>query len=211
MSDDGTGRFGPPTPVIQRPYHLSYPFVFDWQGEHYLIPESADNRTIELYRCKRFPDEWEFVHNLMENIQAYDSTLLEHGGRWWLFANTREHAAASSWDELSIFHADHPLSRNWSPHPDNPVTSDVRCARPAGPVFECRGRLIRPSQDSSRRYGYALKFNEIVELNQNSYRETTVERLEPGWNRSIRAVHSFSRAGGLSFIDAICRSPGRPR
>lgn len=202
---DDNGNCSEATAVLERRYHLSYPFVFEWQGEHYLIPESAENRSIELYHCSSFPYEWEFEHNLMENIRAYDSTLIKHGGLWWLFATTTEHEGASSWDELSIFYADHPLSRDWSPHLENPVLSDVRRARPAGPIFECDGHLIRPSQDCSHRYGYALNFNRIVELNKNRYRETIVEKIEPRWTCSIQAVHSYSRAGRFAFIDAICR------
>ncbi len=105
MSDAGDGRFTEPKAVIRRPYHLSYPFIFEWHGDDYLIPESASNRTIELYRCVRFPDEWEFQHCLMEGISAYDATLVEHQGRWWMFAAVKAREGASTWDELCIFHA----------------------------------------------------------------------------------------------------------
>jgi hypothetical protein len=97
---------------LKKPYHLSYPFVFQWGEDWYMLPESAANRTVELYRCIHFPDEWAFQHNLLEDVEAYDSTLVEHGGRWWLFANVRAHRAASSWDELHLFHSDSPISRN---------------------------------------------------------------------------------------------------
>ena len=45
-----------------------------------MIPESAENRTIELYRFRVFPDDLEFVHILMENVEAYDATLVEYNG-----------------------------------------------------------------------------------------------------------------------------------
>lgn len=209
MIANKNGQFGTPKTVIQRPYHLSYPFVFEWRGEHYLVPESAENRTIELYRCIRFPDQWEFQYNLMEDVWAYDATLIKHAGLWWLFANKLGHEGASSWDELSIFFANTPLSRNWQPHPENPVISDVRRARPAGSIFRENGRLYRPSQNCSKRYGYALNINEILELTKNSYKETTVETIKPGWHRSIRAVHSYSCAESLVMMDAIYRGPRR--
>lgn len=205
ISDKGDGDFTSPKEVLRRPYHLSYPFVFKWQGTYFLIPESAENRTVELYRCARFPDRWTFEHNLMEDISAYDATLVEHGGLWWLFASVREPAGASSWDELCIYFADNPLSRNWRPHRRNPVISDVRRARPAGRLFFQDGRLIRPSQDSSRRYGRALHLNEVIELNEHLYREITVETIIPDRRQSIQAVHSYSRAGKLAFVDAIHR------
>jgi hypothetical protein len=213
MSDDGRGRFGLPRPVLRKPYHLSYPFVFRWEGNWYMLPESAQNRTVELYRSVRFPDVWEPAGTLLENIEAFDSTLVEHGGRWWLFANVREQAGASTWDELHVFHADSPISASWQLHRRNPVVSDVRRARPAGRFYVEGGRLFRPSQNSSRRYGYALMINEVVELDESVYRERTVRTVLPREQR-VEAIHSYSRAGRLTMIDAIRRElrlagPGR--
>jgi hypothetical protein len=203
VSRRADGTFTTAVPVLQRPYHLSYPFVFEWQDDLYMVPETAENRSIELYRCVRMPHEWEFVHTLVANVRAYDATLLEHAGRWWLFANIAEREGSSSWDELCIFHADSPISRDWRPHRANPVVSDVRRARPAGRFFLENDRLIRPSQDSSGRYGRALVFSEVKELTERSYREVEVRRIEPGWNRCIRAVHSYSRQGPIAFMDAV--------
>jgi hypothetical protein len=203
LSDNGNGDFTPPKAVLRKPYHLSYPFVFQWREDWYLLPESAANRTVELYRCIRFPDEWEFQHNLLEDVEAYDSTLVEHGGRWWLFANIREHPGASSWDELHVFHSDSPVCRSWQAHRENPVLSDVTCARPAGRLFAENGRLFRPSQNSSGRYGRALQFNEVIELSERRYAERAVETIEPTWSRSVRGVHSYSRAGRMTVVDAM--------
>ncbi len=205
MRQDAEGQFSVPVTALDRPYHLSYPFVFEWEGHHYMIPESAENRTIELYRCTRFPDQWRFEHNLMEGIMAYDATLAHRQGRWWMFANVAPHESASDWDELCVFHADSPVSRKWIPHPLNPVVSDVRRARPAGPLFVEGDRLLRPSQDSSGRYGRALNFNEVVTLTTDRYEERPVGHLEPDWDPEYVAVHSFSRAGGSTFMDAVLR------
>jgi hypothetical protein len=207
MAMSGDGQFSRPVTILERPYHLSYPFIFEWQNSLYLIPESAANRTVELYRCVQFPDRWVFQHNLMENLCAYDSTLIEHEGTWWLFATVQERDGASSWDELCLFYADHPLSNVWHPHPMNPVISDVRSARPAGRMYVENGRIYRPSQNSSYRYGYALNINEILELNRFAYRERLVETFVPDWDRSIRGMHSYSSAGHLTVVDAYHRVP----
>jgi hypothetical protein len=143
----------------------------------------------------------------MEGIAAYDATLVEHKGRWWMFAAVRARDGASTWDELCIFHAADPVSRNWQPHAGNPVISDVRRARPAGPMFLEGDRLYRPSQDCSGRYGRALNLNHVLELDELRYKEVQVGRIEPDWRRSIVAVHSYSRSGAMTFIDAIHREP----
>ncbi|MEW6239960.1 MAG: glucosamine inositolphosphorylceramide transferase family protein [Chloroflexota bacterium] len=198
---DAQGQVVSNQTILERPYHLSYPFIFEFNAETYMIPETAQNRQIELYRCIRFPDEWEFVRPLMIDVYAVDSTLLEHDGRWWLFANLKTEDGASSWDELHLFWADSPLSEAWTPHPLNPVISDVRIARPAGPIFEHEGRLHRPSQDCSRGYGFAININRIEVLTETEYRETLIEKILPQGN--LRATHTLSRTGDWIAVDAV--------
>ena len=203
---DRDGKASEPRPVLERPYHLSYPFLFEHEGTLYMLPESGENRTVELYRCAEFPHRWEFVHNVMEGVQAYDATMLHRDGRWWLFTTLVETDGASSWDELFVFSSDSPLSREWTPHPRNPVVSDCRSARPAGPIFEHRGALFRPSQNSSGRYGRGFNFCRIDVLDGDSYREEIVSRALPEWADDVVATHTFSRSGDLHVIDAQIRA-----
>ncbi|MCL4530211.1 MAG: hypothetical protein M1282_12440 [Chloroflexi bacterium] len=189
--------------VLERPYHLSYPFVFEYKDEIYMLPESAQSLNIELYRRKKFPNEWQFVKNLIAGIYAADATLFEHNGKWWMFANIKE-TGGSSLDALHLFYADNPLADHWTPHPRNPVVKDIGSARPAGRIFVQDGKLIRPSQDSSRRYGRALKFNRITKLNKTEYEETLDSTFLPRGGKII-AAHTFNQAGNLTVIDAIIR------
>ncbi len=62
--------------IIKKPYHLSYPIVFNYEGRYFMAPETKSERNIQLYVCTRFPDKWEFSMNIMENVAAVDSTLL---------------------------------------------------------------------------------------------------------------------------------------
>jgi hypothetical protein len=202
---DESGACSEARKVLERPYHLSYPFLFEHREGLYMIVESADNFSIEVYRCVEFPYEWEFDRNLMENLSAYDATLLQHNDLWWLFANVREHKGASTSDELCLFYSDDPLDGDWRPHPRNPIISDIRRARPAGKIIVKDGRLLRPSQNSSFRYGYGLNINEIQQLTTTDYKEHTLSRIEPGKSRSIRGLHTITTDGNLTLIDAIIR------
>jgi hypothetical protein len=197
---DEEGRYDMAVPILEKPYHLSYPFVFQWEGEDYMIPETTGNKTVEVYKCVSFPYRWEHHINLMENIEAADSTLLEYGGRWWLFASVRE---SRSGDELFIYHADHPLSTNWKPHPRNPVVWDVRSARPAGAFFVQGDQLYRPSQNSAYRYGYGLKINRVRLLNETDYEEEEISSVEPTWERGLLATHTINRVHQLTIIDVM--------
>ena len=203
------GQLSPARTVLERPYHLSYPFLFEWEDQLYMIPETAENRSVELFRCVQFPYDWQHDRTLMRDISAFDATLFPFENRWWMFANVKEQDSTSSWDELHLFYADRPNSPDWTSHPCNPVISDVRYARPAGRIFEESGKYYRPSQDSSYRYGYALNINEVLVLNTVAYRERPVHKFEPDWSSSIRALHTYSNVGQLTVIDGIIRSRRR--
>ena len=192
---------GLPTPVLERPYHLSYPFVFRWQDEYFLIPETGRNRSIELYRCVEFPGRWELDTVLFDQLNAVDATLHQQDDRWWMFVNVGVEGA-SNHDELHIYHAPNPRGP-WTPHRSNPVKSDVRSARPAGRLFRWRGQILRPAQDCSQRYGWAISLNRVTHLSTLDYAEEEVGRIEPRWREGLLATHTYNRAGNLVVIDVM--------
>jgi hypothetical protein len=186
--------------VLSQPYHLSYPNVFRWRGEWYMVPETFDKRRIEVYRATRFPDEWTLFGIALDGVDAVDPTMTEVDGRWWLMFATiapgTEDASA-----LHLYHATSPLGP-WTPHRWNPVKVDVRGARPAGRVFRHGGRLYRPAQDGAPRYGEAIRVFEIVTLSEDAYEEREVARLAPKWRDGLVGTHTINAAGALTAIDA---------
>jgi hypothetical protein len=200
------GRCTPPEIVLERPYHLSYPFVFSAGEDAFMLPEMAANGAIELYRAVSFPDEWAFDAVLVSDVRAVDPTLIEHEGRFWLFANIAVKGASTN-DELFLFSA-RSVHGPWEPHARNPVVSDVRRARPAGRPFRDEGgTLIRPSQDCSSLYGSAVVFNRIEELSETGYRETPIGRLEPGWRRSNLGTHTYTTSETWEAVDGRIWTP----
>jgi len=202
---DEKGNYEEPEIVLEKPYHLSYPFVFEHEGDYFMIPETMANGTVELYKCTKFPNQWEFQMNLIEGIQAVDATLHYKDNRWWMFVTVVETDGASSWDELFIYYSDQLLSSEWKPHKQNPVLSDCKIARPAGKLFMDNDILYRPSQNCSHRYGYGFNLNEVEHLSSDNYREKRVTAVEPNWDKSIRGTHTFNRTHELHIIDAIKR------
>ena len=198
---DRKGVVSGPTTVLERDYHLSYPFVFEWNNDYYMVPETAGNRTIELYRSTAFPFEWKLEKVLMTGVRATDATLAEIDGTWWMFVSIAEHSIP---DELYLFSAETPLGP-WTPHARNPVKSDVRGSRPAGGLFNWNDELYRPAQDSSGRYGYAISINRITQLDQEGFREEQVSSILPNWNKNLVATHTISIAGDLTVVDCLVR------
>ncbi len=195
------GEIGTPQAALATDYHLSYPFVFEYRNETYMIPETKEPRRIELYRAERFPDRWTPIRTIAEDVLAVDSTIFHHKERFWLFANIAT-PGASTFDELHLFYTD-TLDGEWKPHPKNPIISDVRRSRPAGSLFFEDGKLIRPSQDCSLRYGYALVFNEVQILSETEYREVPIGRIEPDWFPGMVCTHTYNRSDDFEALDGM--------
>jgi hypothetical protein len=186
--------------VLSEPFHLSYPYVFEWLGDYYMIPESYQAGSIRLYKAAKFPTIWSLAHILLEGDYLVDASVLRHQGKWWLFTETNPEGKH---DTLRLFHADD-LPGPWQEHPLSPVVNgNERLARPAGRVLTYDDKVIRFAQDCSPAYGTQVRAFEVAELTPSTYRESEA-RLSPvlspgsgGWN-----------AGGMHHIDAHAVSDG---
>jgi hypothetical protein len=202
---DQQGNYKDPVPVLEKAYHLSYPFVFEWGDRYYMVPESAANKTIDLYECIEFPNKWKFKMSLMESIRAVDTTLFYYDEKWWLFTGMAENEGASPQTELFLFFSNELLTSEWNPHPLNPVVSDAIRARPAGRVFVRDGKIFRPSQDCSKMYGFGFDINEILLLSETEYLEKKVVSVRPHSDKRILATHTLTSEGQLTMVDAFTR------
>jgi hypothetical protein len=199
---DSAGNFLSSERIIDRPYHLSYPFVFEVNDNYFMIPETSQNKTIELYKCMVFPGRWEFTRNLMENISAVDATLLFHNNKWWLFACVVETESISGRStELFLYFTEDFFSGKWESHPCNPIISDIRTARPAGKVFQ-HNKMYRPSQDCSVRYGKGFNLSEITILTETEYDEILLKKVEPDWDKQLKGAHTYNFDKNFTIIDA---------
>lgn len=184
--------------VLVEPFHLSYPFVFEWRGAIYMMPESGQANAVRLYRARRFPFEWELAEELLSGSCFLDSSLLHYDGRWWLFS-----APTADNDTLALYYAENPLGP-WRQHPASPVVrGNRRLARPAGRPVVHEGAIIRFTQDCEDDYGSAVRAVRITNLTTASYREETVGEVviaggSAGW-----------AGGGMHHIDAHRLGRGR--
>lgn len=208
---DREGRASAPLKVLERPYHLSYPFLIEEDGQLYMIPETAGNNTVEIYRCVEFPTKWKLERVLMNGVFCADATLHRDGDKWWMFANAAT-AGSDINDELHLFSADELLG-DWTPHRRNPVKSDVRGSRPAGRLFRSGNRLYRPGQIGAPLYGSGIAINRVTRLTQDEYLEEEDRRIVPPANsargqapsEAVLGIHTINRAGDLSVTDTFRR------
>jgi hypothetical protein len=204
------GKFSNPRVVLERPYHVSYPFVFAWKDDVYMIPESAANRTVELYRAVSFPHTWELIHTPLRDLLAVDATVHIEDDKLWIFMNIARNDVSPN-DELYLFVADSPTAE-WRSHPANPIVSDVRKARPAGGLFREEGALIRPAQNCVKTYGGSVVLNRVLLLNEKEYAEETIGEITPEWVGAKDGLHTISVSSALVATDSksnVFRRRGR--
>jgi len=175
--------------VLDEPFHLSYPHLFQWAGETYMVPESSEALGVFLYQATQFPREWVRVCTLLEG-RYVDPSLIYHGGRWWLFVGNTGN------DILRLFSAPS-LDGRFVEHPISPVVlGDKATARPGGRVLEYEGRLFRSAQDDSSDYGVGVTLFEIIRLSTEEYAEVRVQD-------AVASGAGRWNASGTHHLDAV--------
>ncbi|UOG75098.1 hypothetical protein MTX78_00530 [Hymenobacter tibetensis] len=180
-----------PAPVLSFPHHLSYPFLHG----PYCMPEAWVTNSIRLYDL-RAPVTDHTAGQLLLEAPAVDSTLLEYQGRHWLFYARMDRDPMLN---LFIAYAD-TLEGPWHEHPQNPVKTTIRSARPGGPFFEHAGKLYRPAQDCAQDYGYGITINQVLTLTPTEYAEQEVAALtspHPGYPDGLHTIAAVDEASTL--------------
>jgi hypothetical protein len=188
-----------PRRVIDTGTHASYPYLFQWDGQFWCVPETFQAQEVRLYRATEFPVEWKLESVLIRGVAALDPTVLHHTGRWWLFCTDHKSGPNS---KLRIWHADH-LIGPWLPHPLNPVKTDIRSSRPAGTPFVLDDILYRPAQDGSQTYGGRVTINRVNVLSETEFSEEVVATIGPLRQGPYRdGLHTISAIGDRTVVDA---------
>lgn len=187
--------------VLAEPWHLSYPFVFEADGETWMLPEAFRSGRLTLYRAAEFPHRWERAGELDLGCVPIDATPFFDGGLWWIF-----HAAANPrsarTSALHLAYAER-LTGPWHRHAANPVRNDRSSSRLGGTPFLLRGRPVLPVQDCSRTYGGAIQALAIDCLTPDRFSASLLARIEPPPAAApyTEGLHSLSAAGPVTLVD----------
>lgn len=171
---EGEGQFG------EISCHASFPFLLERSGALYMIPETNQRRTVDLYQCTEFPRKWRLVRRLLTDVDAADSMLIRKDGIDYLLTSVQEQEGNR---HLEIHMSPDVFATPLEPHPMNARRHYAkesfgtgRCGGFLG--FDDRGRLLRFMQRSSRYYGEGGQWMEITELSPNSFSERPLKAVE---------------------------------
>ena len=187
MELDKTGMpIHAPRKILERPYHISFPFLVEDQGEVYMIPETGDNQRIELYHATKFPDEWELVGPMVEHIVAGDTIVYKNGKEFLMFTT-------ESGDNNLIIMRSETLFDRWNII----FRRQIMNSRSAGSIFVDGDKIIRPTQDG-RVYGESMYFKEI---HLAPYTEKVIHNINPNWYKGLTGTHTFNMTEDFIVID----------
>ncbi len=187
--------------ALEERFHLSYPYLFEYQNQLYMCPETSENRDIRIYKCVDFPLDWELEKVIMKDISAVDSILFERDGKWWLLTNIDPAQWGDFSLELHLFWANSPLDEQWRAHPLNPLTIDAARGRNGG-VVKDGDRVFRVAQGQGfGMYGKRTSVNEIIVLNEGEYLERCVCVISPDFRKGISGTHHLNSNGRVTVVD----------
>ena len=183
--------------IIENTYHMSYPDVFRYKNQYYMIPESSANSTVDLYVAEHFPDRWQKEKTLIEGQKLVDSTVYQDGDTYYLISYSMVNGY-----ELRCFLLD---MESKELQLVSQKRYDRNIGRPGGRLYKDHGSLMRPAQDCSRKYGEALIIYQVDDLNRNGeFAEHEVSRMEAGILQipaKPERLHQLTRDSQYEVVD----------
>ncbi len=189
-------------PVLEEPFHVSFPYVFEYEGELYMVPETAEAKAIRLYKCVEFPMRWVYLKDIMSHVNAADSMVFKVKDRWWLLSSIGTTGNADRCSTLMAFFSKSPLSDAWKAHEKNPLVFDCATARNGGLLdadVDCPVRVRQ--RHGFKVYGAEMTLAKISDLTPSTFQEEEIARIRPDFFANIEAAHHMHSNGQYTVYD----------
>lgn len=204
------GSCSEPKIIIDEPFHLSFPNVFGYNGNVYIMPEMSGDYSLKLYQAISFPDKWEIADVVLPDVYACDSVLIEMGKKRYVLTNEMYHNVphgqyASCWVKNYLYEVRGMNAINHGTW----VTEGDFGVRNAGKTFEEDDKMFRVGQDCrNRMYGKGLvmfKINSIEPYKEEFLWNLTCEDIQNHIRRKDRkellGVHTYNFSNHYEVID----------
>lgn len=186
--------FSEPEIVLEEAFHLSYPYVYEENGEIFMMPETSADGCIQIYKAVSFPYKWE-KHKVLVRIEnAVDTVKLENKLITSVVTDSNEKRV-----DVDVYDTDGNLLQKQ-------LQKNSQQARGAGKIFSVGDDLIRPTQDSTGGiYGLGIRFfkllNNYGKLEEKELYSLTTKEFSVAGYRSVFGVHTYARACGIEVLD----------
>ena len=186
--------------IVKETFHLSFPFVFYYNKNYFMIPESSKNNSVRIYKCVRFPNKWKFVKKIIKNVDLVDPIVFKWKSNWILAASKAKNEFL--YNKLCVYVAKNPLSTNWKPLKSNPIIESNILGRNAGLIKESNKEIYRISQAYlPGNYGAFISVNKILNILKDGYNERTIRKIFPTHKKNIKGIHTLNYVKNFTVFD----------
>ena len=187
-----------PKVVLDEDFHLSYPWVFEHDGQWYMMPETSAVHEVRLYRAVNNQlDRFEFAKAILTHdaedefpvMDFCDSSIVNKDGEFFLFT-TLNHGKGN---ELHLYYSDS-LDGGYKRHPQSPLIVSDKYGRNGGSLLEHDGVLYRFAQDCDGEYGKNVHLFKVNTISNNQYKETAFQE-------NVLTSHGLSAGHQYNFVN----------
>lgn len=216
LRNDGTCT--PVRIIIDEPFHLSFPYIFEMGGDVYIMPESSDSYSLRLYKALSFPDIWTLDSILLPDTYCCDCVIFKRKESYFLLTNEMYHNTPtgtypSCWVKNYLYSLT-VKDGHLSPCNGEKVGEGDYGIRNAGKAFSEDGILYRIGQDCrNKQYGRGLVLFKVHSL--DPYYETEhfaidckmfAKHIRTKEKNEIIGVHTYNATDKWEIIDFACQS-----
>ncbi len=188
---------------INEKFHLSYPFIFKYLDNFYMLPESSANKDLRLYRANKFPFDWELERVIFNNVIACDGTIFQYGEKWWLFVNKDSSNSLENNSELFAYFSNNPVNGEWIEHSRNPLVIDAKSARMGGLLTDKNNIYLVSQSPDFNLYGKSSKIYKIKELTENTFEREFICEITPDFADDIIGTHHINSFKNCTVFDYL--------
>lgn len=170
-----------PKIVLDMPFHLSFPCLFQDGENVYMTPEQGMSGRLEIYKAMNFPDKWEPIC-LVDTGSFADPVLYYNGYYYSIYATDS--------DNRKVIYRSDKINGEWL----KIASVEEVHPRSAGQIFKYNGLDIRPVQEIIPQYGRAIHFKDLLKGN-------IIKSIEPDWLPGLTGTHTFSFNEKFVVID----------
>jgi hypothetical protein len=172
--------------VLTQQFHLSYPQVFKYKNEFYMVPETKQANAVLLYKAQRFPFDWRICDTLIADVQLVDPSIY--------LSDSLNIIVASDYEKNMYLYRADSLFGEWKLH-KKPIALRGTEARAAGRFFADENGLLLPVQNCTKGYGYRVSLYHFS-FKDGSY---SVHRERPFFLKANTMVKEFN--AGMHHLD----------
>lgn len=185
------GKFSPWKIIFDEAPHYSYPYVFEYNNEIYMMPETGSLKEIAIYKAVNFPTEWKKEKVLFCGNRMVDSIFLskEKILSYKMVGNFKNQLVYIKKED-----------ENWVVEKSEADSNETK--RPGGKIFDFEKTRVRPAQDGRKLYGGSLKFLCVDEEIEKEIGELKPEEIKVNnFHKKIVGTHTYNATSNYEVID----------